>query len=78
MTGTIRVVPVPEPATTVSRFCWVWIRDKEPQLGYPYESEEEARRVGHPPKKAALLELVLPRDEVLAAIQGDTWGTSTA
>lgn len=72
MSGTVRVIPVPQPPDTVSRFAWVWLEDKQPRIGYPYPTEDEARRVGHPlGRKAALLELVLPRAEILAAIQSD-------
>ena len=73
MSGTIRVVPDPIPAQTVKRFVWAWLEDKQPSFSWPYPSEAEARRF-HPPSKAALLELVIPRAETLAAIRADTWG----
>jgi hypothetical protein len=72
VSGTVRVLPDPVPSATVTRYVWVWLEDKTPQLSYAYASEAEARRVGRPERKrAALLELVLPRDEVLAAIRAD-------
>ncbi len=69
MSGVLRVLPDPLPPDTVSRFVWIWLDGKAPRLGYPYADEAEARRVGKPQGRAALLELVLPRAEVLAAIQ---------
>lgn len=73
MSGIVRVLPDPLPPETVSRFAWIWLEARQPRIGFPYATEAEARRIGKPPgHRAALLELVLPRDEVLAAIRADT------
>ena len=77
MSGTVRIVPDPVPAATVKRYVWVHLEDKLPVFSWPYPTEAEARRF-HPPRKAALLELVIPRDETLAAIRADTWGEEPA
>jgi hypothetical protein len=71
--GDVRIVHDPEPPDTVSRFAWVWVENKIPEIGYPYRTEAEARRVGRPPvARAVLLELVLPRAEIVAALQAQT------
>lgn len=73
MSGVVRVLPDPVPTNVVTRYGWIWLEDKTPRLGYLFTDEDEARRLGKPRgKRAALLELVLPRDEILAAIQADT------
>jgi len=78
--GSVRVVPDPIPPATVTRYVWAYLEDRELLLSYAFKTEEEARRIGRPtrpdgtPKRAALLELVLPRDEIRAAIEADTPG----
>lgn len=66
---------LPDPATqgaTVSRYVWLWRENGDAVLGWPYSTEEEARRIGRPPvTRAVLLELVLPVDEIKAALQAE-------
>ena len=73
MSGLVRIVPDPVPPVTVKRYVWCHVEDKQPVFSWPYPTEAEARRF-HPNAKAALLELVIPRGETLAAIKADTWG----
>jgi len=69
-TGTLRILPEPVPADTITRYVWAWREDKDLRLSNAYPTPEEARRIGRPGRRrCALIELVLPRQALLDAIQ---------